>query len=222
MKHTLYSHYIHAVQPYLCVGIILESQLKKVLTSLHCTAVASSVCNRGPNAVLGRWAPPISEKEKYLPGRICDAFSQLRSGKCIRLTFTELANPMTTHALSVKRHLTWLPTFSPVLAIPQIFPLTTCGITLERRPLSSPVPRPVPTSPLWIRSLSLFLQNLTSVFSSNGLIPRLKQQQQPWHGFDQPSFHCITAGNWPLFSRGHALQNPKPAWTLIQASVYLI
>jgi hypothetical protein len=86
MKHTLYSRFIHAVQSYLSDdGFILEMNLKKVLNSLHCFAVAASICNGGPDAVLGQWAPPISDEEETLPGRIRDAFSQLCSRKCIRL-----------------------------------------------------------------------------------------------------------------------------------------
>jgi hypothetical protein len=85
MKYTLYSRFIDSVRPYLREGYILDSQLKKVLQSLHCSAVASSICNGGPNTVLGRWAPPIAEEEKSLLGIICTAFSQFRCNKSIRL-----------------------------------------------------------------------------------------------------------------------------------------
>jgi hypothetical protein len=92
MKHTneatneAYSRFIHAVQPYLSDdGFILEMNLTKVLNSLHCSAVAASICKGGPNDVLGWWAPSISVEEETLPGMIRDAFSQLLSGKCIQL-----------------------------------------------------------------------------------------------------------------------------------------
>jgi hypothetical protein len=54
MKHTLYSCYIASVQPYLTDGVMLEINLKKTLNSLHCSAVSASICEGGPNPVLGR------------------------------------------------------------------------------------------------------------------------------------------------------------------------
>jgi hypothetical protein len=55
MKRTLYDANIEFVRPYLTDGVILDINYKRTIKHIHSMAVAASVCENGPNPVLGRY-----------------------------------------------------------------------------------------------------------------------------------------------------------------------
>ena len=85
MKETLYSKNIHLIQHHLRDGIIMDSNCKKINSSLHTATVAAAVCEAGINAVLGQYPPSVNPEEESLPRIHRCTLRQLRSGKCARL-----------------------------------------------------------------------------------------------------------------------------------------
>ena len=85
MKETLYSKSCHSLQQHLHDGIIPQGNYKKVISSLHSAAVASTICEAGPNSVLGLWPPSIDKSELSLLRPHRSTLAQLRSGYCVSL-----------------------------------------------------------------------------------------------------------------------------------------
>jgi hypothetical protein len=63
-KHMLYSRNIEAVRPHLRDGIIQSTRYKKVVSSLHTSAVSAALRASAPNKLLGRHPPDINPEEE--------------------------------------------------------------------------------------------------------------------------------------------------------------
>jgi hypothetical protein len=88
MKRTLYDANIKFARPYLTDGVILDINYKRTIKHIHSTVVAASVCENGPNPVLGRYLysyEPNLAEERTLPRKTCCTLRQLRSDKCVCL-----------------------------------------------------------------------------------------------------------------------------------------
>ena len=85
MKATLSSKFSESLSPYLRDGVQPSTLYKDTLSKLHTVAIEASITDLGPNDVIGRAPPDISEEEKSLDRANRCTLSQLRSGYCYRL-----------------------------------------------------------------------------------------------------------------------------------------
>jgi hypothetical protein len=85
IKETLHSKCINLVEPYLTDGVMLEINYRKAISSLHTAAVAKSVCEAGPNPVLGLYPPSVNPEEETLTRAHRCTLRQLHSGYCHQL-----------------------------------------------------------------------------------------------------------------------------------------
>ena len=87
MKKTLYETSIPFVQQHLHNGVMKEISYKKAVKAIHLAAVAKSVCENGPNPLLGRYlySNEPNASEQILPRALCCTIRQLRSEKSVCL-----------------------------------------------------------------------------------------------------------------------------------------
>ena len=85
IRQTLQSHSLPSVAPYLTNGVLLPSDYKPTVASLHTSTVQSTIASRPPNRVLQTPAPAISDDEISLPRPYRTTLAQLRSGFCSSL-----------------------------------------------------------------------------------------------------------------------------------------
>merc|ERR1712074_433299 len=85
IRKTLQSHSLPMVAPYLTNGVLLPSDYKPTIASLHTSTVQSTIASQRPNRILQAPAPDISDDETSLPRPYRTALSQLRSGFCSSL-----------------------------------------------------------------------------------------------------------------------------------------
>ena len=85
MKRTLGSMFSKDIE-HLRGDVQSPAGYRRGLRALHSTAVREALGCQGPNRLLGRPAPPISDSERELPRPYRTALSQLRSGFCSRLS----------------------------------------------------------------------------------------------------------------------------------------
>ena len=85
IRHTLQSHSLASITPYLTNGVLLPSDYKPTIATLHTSAVQSAIAAQPPNRVLQIPAPSISDEEISLPRPYRTALSQLHLGFCSSL-----------------------------------------------------------------------------------------------------------------------------------------
>jgi hypothetical protein len=85
MKKTLYDANIEFVRPYLTDGVMLDINYKHAIKNIHSAAVAASICENGPNPVLGTYLYSNEPRadEQVLPRKSRCTLRQLRCGKSI-------------------------------------------------------------------------------------------------------------------------------------------
>jgi hypothetical protein len=84
-KHTLYSKNIATVSPFLQDGIILPSNYKKVVSSLHTAAVSAALHASAPNKLLGVHPPDVNPEEETLSRPHRCVLTQLHADECYHL-----------------------------------------------------------------------------------------------------------------------------------------
>ena len=99
MKQTLNSKHGGRIARFKTDGVIVQSQYRNVLDTLHTESVTRTIGELEPNPLLGERPPSISPSETTLTRRQRSTLAQLRSGQCHLMNDYQVLTGRTLSAL---------------------------------------------------------------------------------------------------------------------------